>query len=130
MEFVSKGILRLANRIDAGHIECQSKTCVPSFGEFLLAAEGAGLILGQIQAAVLQKLPMMCEASQVTTLGQNRQCDDRADAGNRLKYHIVRMTIERLFGLLLQLLAQGIELLISTQLQTKRLASDGVLGNG
>lgn len=130
VKFLTKRVLCLTYCVEAGHVKCQTESCVTALGELVLAPEITRLILGQVQTAILQELPVVGKASQITPFSKNGQGDDGTNTGHRLENAIVRVVAKRGFGLLLQLLPLSSEFLASLEFELKGLAGQSILRNG
>lgn len=76
---LAEAVLAHAHGNRGGKPEREAQPCVAALGQLLLAAELAGLALGQVQAAVLQELPVVGEAAQIACFREDREREHRAD---------------------------------------------------
>ena len=92
--FVTKAVLSLTDRNLTGHPERAPQPRIAILRELALAAELAGLVRGQIQAAELQELTIMSKAAQVTSFGEYGQGVDRPNARQLSQSLIIGMLVQ------------------------------------
>jgi len=110
---------------DRRHPQGALKSCVVSLGQSLSRARAAGLALGQIEAARLEKLPAVCEAAQIARLGHDHESDDRADVEQLAQALVVEVRRKQRVGLIASLERAGIGATGFLSLRPRRRARGG-----
>lgn len=98
-------VVALTDRDLCGEPEGMPQASIAELRKFGLAAEHAGLMRGEIEAAELQELPMVAEAALIAGFGEDGQGIDRADSGELTQPRCIRVVGQKYLGLGLDLVA-------------------------